>query len=266
MKYRNQVLGLLGAVVLLAGTDATSAAPTSGCPTGLPGPRLVQIQGPTGKYCIDATEVTQAQYQAFVDVHQGQSPIQAPECEWNKELVPRVDETGGEMPFGSCPPGYYDPANLGGRSVVCVDWCDAAAFCAWAGKRLCGALSGREPTREVRRAFAETEWRYACTNGGTTAYPYGSDYIPKRCNYRPVTSAGSSSSENSACVGTKAPFSEIRNLAGSVEEWTALCEGGVCSIEGFSSGQGACSGGITPNGIVSATIGFRCCADLEGAR
>lgn len=246
---------------VLPDAAARKEAGPHGCPTDLPGPPLVQIPVEDSQYCIDAREVTQSQYQKFVNAVLGSDLPNAPGCAWNDALVAPEDDTGEFVP-GTCSSGAYDPGTLPDYAVVCVDWCDAAAYCQWAGKRLCGPLPGRDATTEVRQAYADTEWRYACTNGGTTRYPYGDEYMGGICEENAFPSAGSSS-----CVGLKPPFSELRDLAGGVSEWTALCEQqGSCSIEGFDSGEGACSGGVTPNGIVSASIGFRCCADVQGAR
>jgi hypothetical protein len=96
------------------------------CPAG-PGPEMVAIQTPTGWYCMDSTEVSEDHYATFIDT----SPATAgqPEvCAWNDTYV-----------------GFnVEPYERSDRPRTWIDWCDARAYCAWAGKRLCGATSKEE--------------------------------------------------------------------------------------------------------------------------
>lgn len=63
--------------------------------------------------------------------------------------------------------------------MVCVDFCDAIAFCKWAGKRLCGSLDAPKNTLLESDELVEVaasirfEWADACTQGGKTKWPYG---------------------------------------------------------------------------------------------
>ena len=64
--------------------------------------------------------------------------------------------------------------------VVGVDWCDADAFCEFAGKRLCGAIGGGSLT--LGNADGGTsQWYVACSMGGTRIYPYGNTYAAGEC-------------------------------------------------------------------------------------
>src|SRR5262249_39830790 len=106
------------------GAPIDAGAVTSDCPTGLPGPPLIAVPPPSGgRFCIDATEVTNAQYAAFLATNP-QTSLQPARCtSWN----------------GTYAGAYVGP--LTGRDdypVVGVTWCDAFAYCKWAGKRLCG--------------------------------------------------------------------------------------------------------------------------------
>jgi formylglycine-generating enzyme required for sulfatase activity len=121
------------------------------------------------------------------------------------------------------------------------------------------------------------EFGYACTQGGTTTYPYGSTFEPARCiDAQWVETKGKSSLSvtdlsNRACHGTTSPFDQIYDLSGSVGEWQNLCwlspDFGSCLTIGgsafsFDSWQ-ACAGGVGFGDAHAkfAAGGFRCCAD-----
>jgi formylglycine-generating enzyme required for sulfatase activity len=90
------------------------------CPFGV-GPSMVSLSSLQGtKFCIDATEVTQAQYAKFLIAVGSDAAPQASFCAFNDSYAPT-----------SCGPGIFDPTTKGDHPVVCVDWCDARAFCAW---------------------------------------------------------------------------------------------------------------------------------------
>src|SRR5262245_31170026 len=57
----------------------------SGCP-GTAGPQMVDV----GSFCIDATEVTNAQYAAFVQANVPPQSVRAnpPWCVWNTDYAP----------------------------------------------------------------------------------------------------------------------------------------------------------------------------------
>jgi hypothetical protein len=97
--------------------------------------------------------------------------------EWNDRFDPiPVYPDGREqprLPPGSCLVGVFDPANLPEYSMRCADWCDAKAYCEWAGTRLCGGLGALEETLETRADPSVSEWQYACTSRGLFPYPYG---------------------------------------------------------------------------------------------
>src|SRR5262249_26958906 len=96
-----------------ARTDAASCS-------SLHGPAMVR----TASLGIDRTEVTNEEYGAFLasGFHLGAS---AAGCDPTESYVPAA--------------GWPAPPERSGRPVTRVTWCAARAFCAWAGKRLCGA-------------------------------------------------------------------------------------------------------------------------------
>jgi formylglycine-generating enzyme len=168
------------------------------CPPTEAGPRLV----PTDAFCIDATEVTKGQYAEFlaakVDVRS-----QREDCLWNASFVPQ-----GGMDAG------FDPE----LPVTWVDWCDALAFCAWAGKRLCGAIDGGTATLPSSPKGVLDQWNYACAHGEERRlYPYGDEYEAGACNEptdgtwtfkRVATSPG--------CVGG---YPGLFDMIGNAYEW-----------------------------------------------
>jgi sulfatase modifying factor 1 len=246
----------------LLGRDAPAAADSApACPPSRGGPALVKV----GSFCIDATEVTNAQYAVFWTARAAGRDVagQIPACSWNVSFTP--DTGGATWPFR---------AGTEQRPVVNVDWCDAYAFCQWAGKRLCGSTSamplqkwdlGADPLR--------SQWSYACSSGGSQKFPYGNEYDPAACNTGNPVEATSSSID----VGTRARCrteAGVYDLSGNVEEWVDACTGDKgpddeCAVLGQSAYQGtlqaldfscAASGYGDPRSVSYQLRGFRCCA------
>jgi hypothetical protein len=88
----------------------------------------------SGGYCIDATEVTRTRYAAWLNTGPSTADQDQATCDWNSNFEPdSACMEGAEIyNFGD---GSYHPQ-------VCVDWCDATAYCAAMGKRLCGKIGG----------------------------------------------------------------------------------------------------------------------------
>jgi formylglycine-generating enzyme required for sulfatase activity len=250
--------------------DARPAGTT--CPFALRGPDLVFVPAPI-PYCIDAREVTAAQYGEFLAAADAATAYQATQCSWNSSFIPLRYDGGDTLPLGSCPASnaIFDTAAHQDEAIGCVDWCDARAYCAWAGKRLCGVIGPRPQLDQdtLARDPTITEWQYACTNAGTHAYPYGDVYVAGKCadvNSIALLRAGTGST---TCVGSAAPYDEIRDLVGNRFEWTADCDATFdnCLNQGGQySGPGvthscADSGGWAYSHLTNAGIGIRCCAD-----
>ena len=124
-----------------------------GCWAELPGPMLVRVELSDRAFCMDATEVTNGHYAAWLET--GPDPAAQPaSCGWNESFAPWEQ-------VWPVPPDHMD------HPVAGVDHCDAEAYCRFAGKRLCRA--GAE-------AGATEEWEAACTRGGEQAFPYGDTF------------------------------------------------------------------------------------------
>lgn len=233
-----------------AGVSGASGQ-AGGCeaPSGKPGPAMVAIERP-GKGClsIDVTEVTRAQYGGFLaaKVSLDQQPAF---CRGeNKQF--EVDE------------GCVVPASLGPEHPqTCVDWCDAAAFCQWAGKTLCAGSF-------VQTGDAsESAWYAACSSQGENVFPYGKSEQPGGCNDGTTVPAGLA--EVGSFPGCKTPAG-VLDLAGNAAEWVDECQStksaqSECQVRGGSHlekpGSLRCDLTSTRARLSpEAHVGFRCCA------
>jgi len=271
MKIRHSLVPILAAaalsVILLPDASAGGART---CRSGLPGPALVLIDDPVVPFCIDAQEVTLRDYSAFAATA---PPEQSAECKGNTRFVPLEDGDDYALGLGGyCPRGIFDPQGRGDDAATCVDWCDAKAYCEWAGKRLCGARggAGQALRLEARTAVAASEWQYACTGGGAARYAYGASYVPGRCVDESTVGPDPDKAKlslrgSSQCTGSAPPYDRVTNMVGNVREWTASCDGDECAIQGgsFSSREPTCDDPATTHRMATMPgVGFRCCADV----
>ena len=138
------------------------------CP-GNHGPTMVRVGTAANNFCIDSTEVTVGQYRAFTDAKGTDVSGQPPQCAWNATYAAASGGTD-EIPIAG------------------VDWCDAHAFCAWAGKRLCGKHAAGKFVGSVGSTelgdFNTHEWLLACSDLGQLRYPYGSLQRADRVQHR----------------------------------------------------------------------------------
>jgi|GEM_PF-1622106 len=226
---------------------------------GLPGPAMVKVpKVGGGYYCVDSSEVTRDQYMPFSSRGSSGQPSY---CAWNTTYVPF------QTTSGQCSNGEWPPGTKGSHPVVCVDWCDARAFCAWAGKHLCTMVWGQWSDPST------SEWYNACSKGGSQTYPYpGATYKPHTCNGNEHGVVATVKVKSmSGCEGG---YPGLFDLSGNVWEWTTACERSSGASDTCRSAGGAfytsqpsmgCDswpyGGFARN-VVHSAIGFRCCADL----
>ena len=235
------------------GSAADAADGGGGCP-GSQGPPSVLVTSAQGSYCIDSTEVTNAQYGIFL-----KAGFQLPAT--NVPLF--CEPEAGSMDYT---PSVW-PAQPGTQSfpVIQVTWCQAYAYCAWAGKRLCGQIGGGSLAESNATNPTASQWFNACSAGGSLTYPYGNTFDAATCGGMVAGSQIANVKSPAACVGG---LPGLYSMSGNVWEWIDACTntnscyamGGA--FDGTSTDL-ACSG-IRPwqETAPATNIGFRCCADL----
>ena len=223
--------------------ECNTSAGQCECPQGMVIMTKPGVLG--GNYCIDEHEVTYGEYNQFWQASVSVD-TQGSECRpWNDTFTPSQD----------WPPLPVDTS----FPVAYVDWCDAKAYCAWAGKRLCGAIDGggSVPPADINNKDV-SQWYNACSAQGQNEYPYGATFDSTRCN-GPLYACLFDAEGGPACNGTldnifnKETLPAHRNtsitpspcwqnrvecvnfcqggatglldMSGNVEEWTDSCNG-----------------------------------------
>lgn len=230
-----------------AGVDADAAPPS--CPKDAAGPPMVAV----ADFCVDATEITNEQYETFrAQMQDGGKPLPA-RCTWNTDLSALY---------------WTNPAQK--NRPAAVDFCDAYMYCAWTGKHLCGGPKGTAVAGSSVNDPKQDLWFAACTGGGQTLYPYGNSYDSSLCNCE-YKKAGTTVDVGTLpqCVGG---VNGLFDMSGNVSEWIDSCGGiGVndpCLAHGGDYGSfGAdlqCDAGRKyAASLKEPTRGFRCCADPQ---
>ena len=275
------VLALLGA----CGAPDRSVAPEDGGSAGGSGagcdncdPRLEQcfnnqfcvakLMQVTGGYSIDATEVTRSQYAAWLATT---PPLtQDPWCSWNTAYA--ADGTCMGLP-------QVCQTNCDDQPQVCVDWCDAYAYCKGVGKRLCGKIGGGSVgyTAGCDNASVD-QWYNACSSGAANnMYPYGTPYDGQACNGTNYTVTGCATGSCttveagslSGCESSMSGYTGVYDLSGNVWEWEDSCSNSTgqndsCCVRGGSFEDSSnklrctCSNSNT-RFVTYYAIGLRCC-------
>jgi formylglycine-generating enzyme required for sulfatase activity len=181
----------------------------------------------------------------------------------------------------SCEHYKYDKAlSEGGKEPVrCADWCDAAAFCEWAGKRLCGKIGGETNPQGAAVDPTSSQWYRACSWAGSRQFPYGDSYNKNACvgadfndpdGYDPLTDFARDVGGAKVCEGG---YKGLFDMSGNVREWEDSCNvtvgtGDKCYARGGAYGDSVavltCSSvSEHTRGAGAIFVGFRCCAELE---
>lgn len=212
-------------------------------------------------FCIDSAEVTNEQYLAFTKRYTPATVIASSACANNPSLIPDTDCSTAltDVPSRQLP-------------VVCVDFCDAEAYCAMHGKRLCGRVGGTMNDPGDNANGAASEWYAACSGLSETIYPYGDAASSTKCNasgYAPSDMGPRDVETLSECEGS---VGGLYNMSGNVSEWEWSCSStsvnATCSTRGGSYQDGPyevrCTGSINMGRMdAQKTVGFRCCANLD---
>lgn len=198
-----------------AGTGANGGSVSFECPSGK-GPDMAKLVlsylgDPSPILCVDKTEVTSAQWQIFANQNSepniiSQMKENLPTACAQADLLNSIQDGADDWP------------------VRGVSWCGAQAFCHWAGKRLCGAMGVGLVSRETHNPWdaSADEWTYACSDGPELRnYPYGETYQSGVCaDNGDVFTHPAGNSDVPGCI-TEAG---VKNLAGSIWEWTSICD------------------------------------------
>jgi formylglycine-generating enzyme required for sulfatase activity len=204
------------------GGGCTSTCGTPGC-GDCPTPPRASV----GAFSVDPYEVSVAAYRAWLNTRPSFAG-QRVECAWNDSFEPGVPSPlalaaiadAGKTPDPGCTDWLKNQTATGDtmQPVVCVDWCDAAAYCNWAKGRLCGAIGGGALSYTADQMPGRGEWWTACSSNGANLYPYGKTYVHGTCN---------DSKTRAFDVGTYpgCQVNGIFDLSGNVTEWENSCSG-----------------------------------------
>lgn len=229
-------------------------------------------------FWIDEEEVTVAQYRLFLE--QGVPEWESERCSWKGASSPNDPTLEGDS-CGAAIENQGD-AFAEDKPIRCVDWCDAAAYCDWAGRRLCKDVivlfGAQEPTNTI------DEFGSAC-GMGETLFPWGNAAAGERCN---VAQTSTTSCQHGALFDCgPVPGGEYddcryddgtgpKDMIGNVAEWLRTCAvaevgaASTCERRGGSyatpEAQATCQfrGNSARRDTRAADTGFRCCVDLTG--
>jgi formylglycine-generating enzyme required for sulfatase activity len=171
-------------------------------------------------FWIDRTEVTNAQYAAFLNAEGNQwETYKRLELGAAYTLIERVDDalSADSAPSADGTPLadgvlYRPKEGYADHPVVNVTWYGAAHYCAWVGMRL--------PT--------EAEWEYAARGPDGRRYPWGDQFDPARLNYCDVNCRnrnadvyddGYAETSPVGSFSTGVSWCGALDMAGNVWEW-----------------------------------------------
>jgi formylglycine-generating enzyme required for sulfatase activity len=192
-------------------TDTTTESETGleGCAgeCGTPGcgqcPNAPTVLGPS--YRIERTEVRVGDYALFLELPFSPALLHE-DCGWKLGFEP--DDWDVQL---------MDPD----MPVVEVDWCDAEAYCRWAGRHLCGQIGGG-PAPFDAVGDADTEWFAGCSSQDTFNFPYGDVYQPTSCNGVDLQIGGTV--QVGSLPDCEGGLPNLFDMSGNVREWANACD------------------------------------------
>lgn len=257
-----------------AGADATVSpqctaplGPNEECRDGLPAPVFMQLPA---QFSMDVTEVTRSQYAAWLATSPS-TATQAAACQGNTTFQPDATCMNSSLVCA---------ANCNAHPQVCIDWCDAQAYCTALGKQLCGARPdalalGPVVFTDYQNAEKD-QYEYACTADGKTTFVYGNTYDPAACNTgcAPGACHTIAVASNPKCQGQQntVEFPGVFDLNGNVAEWDGVCAStdpaAQCHVRGGDMQSTATTGtcdyasgtALVARNTPQPTVGFRCCS------
>jgi hypothetical protein len=209
---------------------------------GMRGTEGILVTPPLGPaFCIEPTEVTVAQYyELYESASFPLSPDPTPpDCgpETNPVTIP-TNTRDWFAPSPTTVSYYANNPQERDRPIQGIHWCQAQAYCVWAGKHLCRAGDGLSRIdHEVEGWNLSTQWYYACRGAADLAYGYAQSYASGVCNDdnpTPDNNAETSPvTQPAGCVSTW-PSGVIFNMSGNVQEFEDNCDpvSGLCVMRG----------------------------------
>jgi sulfatase modifying factor 1 len=251
-----------------AGPGCTGSLEEIQSGSGLCVAKMVAITGPTAStgYQIDATEVTRGQYAAWLATNPALPPSTDANCGWNTTYTPSSTCIASS---------FVCQNNCDHHPQVCVNWCDASAYCAGVSKRLCGAISGGSNSYASFKAPNLSQWHRACTSGGTYLSPYGNAPDDTKCNeyaYWAPNYDNAATLPVGSLAGCQSPlpgYAGVYDLNGNVWEWEDSCDAvgqtGNCRVRGlgfyyYAELSGCAADNSTFRYQADSGVGLRCCS------
>ena len=225
-------------------------------------------------YWINRTEVTVQQYSQFLAGH-AQPIAWDTQCSaWKTTPSDPVNETSDPCTVST---NVESEPFRGTKPIRCVDWCDARAFCNWAGGDLCGGATNG--SFDVPSDLPD-QWGGACSANGLP-YVTGVAPVAGTCNVG-LEALGQCVSrlDQNHCAPTdvgKFPACTgpcgVVDMIGNVAEWVVSCEpseGGpdtMCqhrggSFAGSLEAETCYATASDVRGTRDRGLGLRCCAVL----
>lgn len=206
------------------------------------------VQVEVAGYCLDRTEVTVAAYATCVEA----KACLEVGCHRQSDGVIACLEPEDARRCNSGMKGRAD------HPVNCVDWSQAAAYCAWAGKRL----------------PSEAEWEWAARGGNRAwTHPWGREPPGARaCWDGPGSDLGAGKRSSTCAVGSHPTSNDpwgVADLAGNVDEWTDGVDAKNPSRRIFRGGDWASAAPSEVSASIrysfapstqAVAVGFRCAA------